>query len=83
MNNAATLTPTAPAKEAPFDPMTSIDRCDAGTKDGVSCNAQAWARVILPSGLKLLFCGHHMHDHHDELIKTGATVEDYTDKIPQ
>jgi hypothetical protein len=85
VNTSATLTPTA-TKDAPFNPNLSTDRCDAGTKNGTSCNAQAWARAVLPNGLKLLFCGHHLHQHRDGprgLVEQGAVIEDYTDQIPQ
>lgn len=59
--------PTSDKKENPkYPPLTTHDRCDGvalrateegGTEKG-TCGAQAFVRVVLPSGFDLLFCGH-------------------------
>lgn len=50
-----------------YAPLTARDRCDAPTVKMVDktrvrsgCGAQAFFRAIMPSGLELLFCGHHL-----------------------
>lgn len=53
---------------AQWPALTAQDRCDAptwvkvnGNKTRVSCGAQAFIRVVLPSlSQDLLFCGHHL-----------------------
>lgn len=60
--------PTDPIVEevrSKFPPLTASDRCDAATvmwkmgkKELSRCGAQAFVRVVLKSGLDLLFCGH-------------------------
>jgi len=54
--------------------LTAADRCDR-------CGAQAYARVILPSGGELLFCGHHMRAHRDHLAAMEAQVLDETARL--
>lgn len=55
---------TAPA-------LSATDRCDR-------CQAQAYVRVVLPSGADLLFCGHHWNAHESALRPTAAEVIDET-----
>lgn len=43
------------------------ERCDR-------CCAAAVMRVVLRSGLDLVFCGHHAHEHEHELIRSGAMI---------
>lgn len=63
------------AEEAPTTAvhrrLTTFDRCDAasvtevdGKKVRGACGAQAFVRVVLPSGNDLLFCGHHIDECH-------------------
>lgn len=69
-----------------FPALTAVDRCDATSTVGLSggktgrgsCGAQAFARAAMPSGLDLLFCGHHADQHRDALVAQGATL--HTDK---
>jgi hypothetical protein len=51
--------------------LTVFDRCDAA-----HCTAQAYVRARFPSGLELVFCGHHGHDIMPELAGRGAVVRD-------
>lgn len=44
--------------------LTGFDRCDR-------CNAQAYIRVELYSGLDLVFCGHHYAENR-EILETVA-----------
>ncbi len=53
--------------------LTAQDRCDR-------CGAQAFVRVVLPSG-ELLFCGHHGRVHAEALARVALSVEDGTDAI--
>lgn len=74
MSSTETITPadasrlTQPASATlqaarSYPPLNAFDRCEATTRTGVNksmltCAAQAIVRVILPSGLDLVFCGH-------------------------
>jgi hypothetical protein len=69
MNATVTTTPAETAV-----PLTALDRCDR-------CPSQAYVRATLPTGMELLFCGHHGHEHHDKLVLAGATFYDETDKL--
>jgi len=50
--------------------LTAHDRCDR-------CSAQAYVRVVLPSG-DLLFCGHHWSRHEEVLRPKAVEVYDET-----
>jgi hypothetical protein len=67
------LTATIPAAETAV-PLTALDRCDR-------CPSQAYVRATLPTGMELLFCGHHASEHHDKLVLAGATFHDETEKL--
>ncbi len=54
-------------------PLTAADRCDR-------CNAQAYVRVVLPTG-ELLFCGHHARAHAEPLRDVALHIQDETDKL--
>ena len=43
------------------------ERCDR-------CCAAAVVHVVLRSGLDLVFCGHHAHEHELQLIRSGALL---------
>ena len=64
---------TYPAAETAV-PLTALDRCDR-------CTSQAYVRATLPTGLELLFCGHHSAEHHDKLVLAGASFHDETAKL--
>jgi hypothetical protein len=51
--------------------LTAFDRCDSR-----ACDAQAYVRARLSSGLDLVFCGHHGHEILPELAAQGAVVRD-------
>jgi hypothetical protein len=53
--------------------LTASDRCDAP-----GCSAQAYLQALLPSGLSLIFCGHHGHDLLPALAGKGADIRDDT-----
>jgi len=53
--------------QAPEQALAAADRCDR-------CGAPAKARVELPSGGELLFCGHHLREHSDALQRAEAVV---------
>ncbi|MBD5788235.1 hypothetical protein IF650_18910 [Cellulosimicrobium terreum] len=55
------------------EPLTAADRCDR-------CGAQAYVRVVLPTG-ELLFCGHHARAHADAYTNLATHVQDETDKL--
>ena len=61
-------------------PLTAMDRCDAAAS-GRSCGAKAYSRVTLPSGGRLMFCGHHLRKHTAALAAHGAQIEDFTGEI--
>lgn len=62
-----TVTSEATTTRAAFAPLTASDRCDR-------CSAAAQVRAVLPSGLELLFCGHHFSEHRDKLEAQGAEI---------
>jgi hypothetical protein len=61
---------------APSVELTAADRCDR-------CGAQAYIRVVLPSGSDLLFCAHHGREHSDALVKANAAVHDETGRLDE
>lgn len=54
-------------------PLTAADRCDR-------CGAQAYVRVVLPSG-ELLFCAHHARRHAAAFADVAVLVQDETDRL--
>ncbi len=54
-------------------PLTAADRCDR-------CGAQAYVRVVLPSG-ELLFCAHHAREHAAKLASIATRVQDETGRL--
>lgn len=54
--------------------LTATDRCDR-------CGAQAYVRVLLPSGLELLFCGHHNRQYANALTKIAVDIRDETYRL--
>ncbi len=55
-------------------PLTAMDRCDR-------CGAQAYVRVMLESGGKLIFCAHHAREYEPKLRAMAAQIEDHSDKL--
>jgi len=49
--------------------LTASDRCDHG-----DCGAAARVRVLYPSGIDLLFCGHHSNALQTALVASGGTL---------
>jgi hypothetical protein len=56
--------------------LTAADRCDR-------CGAQAFIRVVLPSGQDLLFCSHHGRKHEQELRALGGEWLDESNRLPE
>jgi hypothetical protein len=54
-------------------PLSAADRCDR-------CGAQAYVRVVLPSG-ELLFCAHHAREHQGTIAAVATHVQDETDRL--
>jgi hypothetical protein len=54
--------------------LTATDRCDR-------CGAQAYVRVLLASGLELLFCGHHNRQYANALTKIAVEIRDETHRL--
>lgn len=54
-------------------PLTAADRCDR-------CGAQAYVRVVLPSG-ELLFCSHHARHHAAAFADVAVHVQDETNRL--
>jgi len=65
---------TAGAAAAPAETLTAVDRCDR-------CGAQAYVRVLLPSGLELLFCAHHNREHARALAEIAIEIQDETRRL--
>ncbi len=63
---------TALAREV----LTAADRCDR-------CGAQAYVRVVLSSGLELLFCAHHGRAYDAKLRAMDAEITDESDRLHQ
>ena len=59
---------------APTTPLTAADRCDR-------CSAQAYVRVVMPSGSELHFCAHHGRQHSDALAALNAQIHDESDRL--
>lgn len=45
------------------------DRCDR-------CNSEAYGRAVMPTGVELLFCGHHLAQHLPALRAQALHVQD-------
>jgi hypothetical protein len=56
-------------------PLTAADRCDR-------CGAQAYVRVVLPTG-ELLFCAHHARRHASAFAEVAVDIQDETDRLLQ
>ncbi len=54
-------------------PLTAADRCDR-------CGAQAYVRVVLPTG-ELLFCAHHGRRHASAFADVAVSVQDETERL--
>ncbi|MDO4898891.1 MAG: hypothetical protein Q3965_06225 [Rothia sp. (in: high G+C Gram-positive bacteria)] len=54
--------------------LTTADRCDA-------CDSQAYVRVVLGSGLDLLFCAHHAREKEAALREVASSWEDQTERL--
>ena len=54
--------------------LTATDRCDR-------CGAQAYVRVLLPSRLELLFCGHHNRQYASALANIAVEIQDETIRL--
>jgi hypothetical protein len=59
---------------APTKPLTALDLCDR-------CGAQAYVRVLLPSGGELLFCAHHGREHSKKLAEVAAEIQDESERL--
>jgi hypothetical protein len=58
---------SAAVTEAHTRKLNKFDRCDG-------CTAEALVQITFPSGLDLLFCGHHYAKNEPALAARGATV---------
>ena len=54
--------------------LTAAERCDR-------CGAQAYVRVLLPSGGELLFCAHHGREHSAKLREVAAEIQDESERL--
>ena len=54
--------------------LTTAERCDR-------CGAQAYVRVLLPSGGELLFCAHHGREHASKLREVAAEIQDESERL--
>jgi hypothetical protein len=54
-------------------PLTAADRCDR-------CGAQAYVRVVLPSG-ELFFCAHHARRHASAFADVAVHVQDESERL--
>ncbi len=54
--------------------LTAADRCDR-------CGAQAYFRVVLSSGLELLFCAHHGREYDAKLRALDAQITDESSRL--
>ena len=61
---------------APSPELTAADRCDR-------CGAQAYVRVVMPSGSDLLFCAHHWRDNSRALRSVAASIQDDLDRLAE
>ena len=66
-NEQVTSTTTAP--------LTVADRCDR-------CGAQAYVRVVLPSG-DLFFCGHHARKHAGAFTDVALHIQDERERLAE
>jgi hypothetical protein len=66
--------PSEMAGPAPAKMLTAADHCDR-------CGARAYVRVVLPSGLELLFCAHHNRQHESALKKIAVEIRDETYRL--
>lgn len=61
---------------APSPALTASDRCDR-------CGAQAYVRVLLPTGGELLFCAHHARKYEPRLRELAAEIQDESDRLAE
>jgi hypothetical protein len=54
--------------------LTAADRCDR-------CGARAYVRILLPSGLELLFCAHHTRQYAPALARIAVDIQDETGRL--
>ena len=54
--------------------LTAAERCDR-------CGAQAYVRVLLPSGGELLFCAHHGREHAAKLREVAVEIQDESERL--
>jgi hypothetical protein len=54
--------------------LTAADRCDR-------CGTRAYVRVLLPSGLELLFCAHHNRQYATALTEVAVAIRDETERL--
>ena len=54
--------------------LTTADRCDR-------CGARAYVRILLPSGLELLFCAHHTRQYASALARIAVDIQDETGRL--
>lgn len=57
-----------------YESLTAADRCDR-------CGAQAYVRVVLNSGLELLFCAHHGREYDAKLRSMSAEITDESARL--
>lgn len=57
-----------------FETLTKANRCDR-------CGAQAYMRVVLPSGGELYFCAHHGQAHEAKLRESALSIYDEREKV--
>jgi hypothetical protein len=69
LNAVASTDERATAADMPA--LTVFDRCDAP-----DCTSQAYIRARFPSGLELVFCGHHGRELTPALAGRGAVIRD-------
>ncbi len=73
--NAPTIESIPATETKPARTFNTSDRCDVG-----GCGAQAYGAASFTGG-ELLFCGHHLGRHLNELEKQAYAVIDNRDAI--
>ncbi|MDR1833656.1 MAG: hypothetical protein LBQ92_03250 [Propionibacteriaceae bacterium] len=59
-----------------FETLTKANRCDR-------CGAQAYVRVVLPTGGELYFCAHHNKAHEEKLRQAALRIHDESARVDE
>ena len=72
---------SVPGHLEPGNRHPQLDALAAALSD--RCGGQAYIRMTIPSGGKLLFCAHHGHAHETRLREMAAEIHDDSARLTE